>query len=312
MLELIAANWLAFLIALIIGVVTAYWVWARHRIEADVQPPKIAPSAPKSVSDLAKSMPAATEPVTLMKTAKAVPKAKVAAKAPVKAAPKVKVAAAPKVKAVAPPKTVAVAAPKAKAEPVKKAAAAKVAAPKAAAPKVKAAPVAKPKAAAPAKVKAAPVAKPKATPKPKAAPKIVIPDNLELLKGVGPKLNTLLKSLGVTSFEQVANWSAADVREIDSRLGTFAGRISRDNWVDQAKLLVAGDIKGNTAHWAAKSKKGDRLASVINADRIRKKAERNARFRLFCRPTRAALASRAACQSCARPYRRPESASHPR
>lgn len=231
MLDLIAANWLAFLIALIIGVVTAYWVWARHRIEAEVQPPKIAPSAPKSVSDLAKSMPAATEPVTLMKTAKAAPKAKVAAKAPAKAAPKA--AAAPKVK------VVAVAAPKVKATPVKK-----VAAPKSKVEAPKAAPVAKPKAVAPVKVKPTPTAKPKAAATPKAAPKIVIPDNLELLKGVGPKLNTLLKSLGVTSFEQVANWSAADVREIDSRLGTFAGRISRDNWVDQAKLLVTGDVKG--------------------------------------------------------------------
>ncbi len=231
MLDLIAANWLAFLIALIIGVVTAYWVWARHRIEAEVQPPKIAPSAPKSVSDLAKSMPAATEPVTLMKTAKAAPKAKVAAKAPAKAAPKA--AAAPKVKAVA------VAAPKVKATLVKK-----VVAPKGKVEAPKAAPVAKPKAVAPVKVKPTPAAKPKAAATPKAAPKIVIPDNLELLKGVGPKLNTLLKSLGVTSFEQVANWSAADVREIDSRLGTFAGRISRDNWVDQAKLLVTGDVKG--------------------------------------------------------------------
>ena len=234
MLELIAANWLAFLIALIIGVVTAYWVWARHRIETDIQAPKIAPSAPKSVSDLAKSMPAATEPVTLMKTVKPAAK-RVAAKAPAKAAPKAKAAAAPK------PKVVAVAAPKAKAAPVKKAAAPKA---KAEAPKVKPVPVAKPKAAAPVKAKAAPVVKPKATAKPKAAPKIVIPDNLELLKGVGPKLNTLLKSLGVTSFEQVANWSAADVRETDALLGTFAGRISRDNWVDQAKLLVAGDVKG--------------------------------------------------------------------
>ena len=251
MLELIAANWLAFLIAIIIGVVTAYWVWARPTIKADVQPPKIAPSAPKSVSDLAKSMPAATEPVTLMKTAKAAPKAKVASKAPAKAAPKAKAATAPKVKTAAPPKAVAVAAPKAKAVPVKKAAAPKVTAPKAKAETakvkvapVKAAPVAKPKAAAPVKAKATPAAKPKASAKPKAAPKVVIPDNLELLKGVGPKLNTLLKTLGVTSFEQVANWTAADVREIDSRLGTFAGRISRDNWVDQAKLLVAGDING--------------------------------------------------------------------
>ena len=65
-----------------------------------------------------------------------------------------------------------------------------------------------------------------------------------MLKGVGPKLNTLLKTLGITSFDQVANWTPADITEIDSKLGTFAGRIGRDNWVDQAKLLVNGDIAG--------------------------------------------------------------------
>jgi predicted flap endonuclease-1-like 5' DNA nuclease len=72
----------------------------------------------------------------------------------------------------------------------------------------------------------------------------VIPDNLELLKGVGPKVTAMLKDMGITSFEEVANWTPADVREIDSKLGAFAGRISRDNWVDQAKLLSAGDIAG--------------------------------------------------------------------
>lgn len=134
----------------------------------------------------------------------------------------------------------------------KKAAAPKAAAPKAARPKAVTAKAAAPKPKAEAKPKIA--ASPKAAPKPKvaakakaapkAAPKTVIPDNLELLKGVGPKLNTLLKSLGVTSFEQVANWSAPDITEIDAKLGTFAGRIGRDNWVDQAKLLVSGDIAG--------------------------------------------------------------------
>lgn len=253
MLELIAANWPVFLVAMLIGVATAWWVWARHHVAADVEAPTIAPSAPKAVADLAKEMPTATEPVALMDTAVAAPKAKVAATAK----PKTKAVAKPKADPV--PKAKPAAAPKANATPVKKAAAPKT---KAEAPKVKAA---APKAAAPAKAKSAAVvatpkaeAKPKAAPKakavtadkpkaaakPKAAPKPIIPDNLELLKGVGPKLNTLLKSLGVTSFEQVANWSAADIREIDSRLGNFAGRIGRDNWVDQAKLLVKGDVKG--------------------------------------------------------------------
>jgi predicted flap endonuclease-1-like 5' DNA nuclease len=61
---------------------------------------------------------------------------------------------------------------------------------------------------------------------------------------LGPKVNTLLKGLGVTSFAQVARWTDADVSEIDAKLGAFAGRITRDNWIDQAQLLSAGDIAG--------------------------------------------------------------------
>jgi predicted flap endonuclease-1-like 5' DNA nuclease len=54
----------------------------------------------------------------------------------------------------------------------------------------------------------------------------------------------MLKGLGVTSFAQVASWTAADVAEMDGKLGAFAGRITRDNWVDQAQLLSAGDVTG--------------------------------------------------------------------
>jgi predicted flap endonuclease-1-like 5' DNA nuclease len=255
MLELIGANWPVFLVALLIGIATAWWVWARYSLEADVETPKIAPSAPKVVADLAKEMPSATEPVALMDSAVMVPKTKAAPKPKAKAAPKPKADPVPKTKAA--PKVKVEAAPKAKTAAVKTAAAPKAktaaAKPKAAvaakaAANVKTPPAAKAKAEP--KVKTVKVeapkasTKPKAAAKPKAAPKPIIPDNLELLKGVGPKLNTLLKSLGITSFEQVANWSAADIADIDSRLGTFAGRIGRDNWVDQAKLLVAGDVKG--------------------------------------------------------------------
>nr|WP_315470180.1 hypothetical protein [uncultured Sphingorhabdus sp.] len=147
--------------------------------------------------------------------------------------------------------------------PVKTAATKKAAAPKAAAPKAAAKPVAQkakaekaPKAKAEkvkkAKAESAPKAKAekaKAQPAPKAkaakpAPVSSIPQNLELIKGLGPKVNTLLKGLGVTSFAQVASWTAADVSEIDAQLGAFAGRITRDNWIDQAQLLAAGDVTG--------------------------------------------------------------------
>lgn len=67
------------------------------------------------------------------------------------------------------------------------------------------------------------------------------PDNLLLLKGLGPKVNAILNDLGVTRFAQIAAWDDADISEIDPKLGTFAGRIVKENWVDQARLLAAGD-----------------------------------------------------------------------
>ena len=69
-------------------------------------------------------------------------------------------------------------------------------------------------------------------------------DNLTRIKGLGPKIATLLRSLGVTRFDQIAAWSEADVARIDSQLGTFQGRIARDNWIDQARYLSAGDVSG--------------------------------------------------------------------
>lgn len=96
-----------------------------------------------------------------------------------------------------------------------------------------------------------------ASPKPQAAAKVA-PDDLGLMKGVGPKLTMLLQSLGITKFEQVANWSAADIVEIDAKLGNFAGRIGRDNWVDQARLLGSGDIAGFEKKYGALGGEGQK------------------------------------------------------
>lgn len=68
-------------------------------------------------------------------------------------------------------------------------------------------------------------------------------DDLLLIKGVGPKLNALLISLGVHHFRQIAGWSEAEVAEVDARLGTFKGRITRDRWQDQARLLAEGKME---------------------------------------------------------------------
>ena len=74
-------------------------------------------------------------------------------------------------------------------------------------------------------------------------------DDLSQLKGVGPKLVALLHGMGITRFAQIAAWTEEDVASIDARLGSFKGRIKRDNWVEQAKFLASGDKAGFEAQF---------------------------------------------------------------
>lgn len=85
---------------------------------------------------------------------------------------------------------------------------------------------------------AAPVTEP--APVPVAAPAAGT-DDLSLIKGLGPKLRAQLGEMGITSFAQIAAWDEAEIDRIDAQLGRFQGRIRRDNWVEQAKLLSSGD-----------------------------------------------------------------------
>lgn len=66
-------------------------------------------------------------------------------------------------------------------------------------------------------------------------------DDLKQIKGVGPKLEQLLNSLGQFHFDQIAGWSASDVAWMDDNLQGFKGRVSRDGWVEQAKILATGE-----------------------------------------------------------------------
>ncbi|RWP22740.1 MAG: proton-conducting membrane transporter [Mesorhizobium sp.] len=64
--------------------------------------------------------------------------------------------------------------------------------------------------------------------------------NLRRLIGIGPANERLLHGLGVTTYAQIAAWTAADVKRIEETLN-FDGRIERERWIEQAKLLAAGD-----------------------------------------------------------------------
>jgi predicted flap endonuclease-1-like 5' DNA nuclease len=75
---------------------------------------------------------------------------------------------------------------------------------------------------------------------PKIAAAVGEPDDLKLIKGIGPKLEKLCNSLGVTRFDQIAKWTSADIAEVDPHLDNFTGRIQRDDWVGQAKILASG------------------------------------------------------------------------
>ena len=73
------------------------------------------------------------------------------------------------------------------------------------------------------------------------------PDDLLRIKGLGPKLAARLGELGVTRLDQIASWDEAEMARIDAQLGAFAGRPARDGWVEQARFLSAGDVKGYEA-----------------------------------------------------------------
>ena len=189
MITLITANWLLYLIALLIGVVTAFWIWAANGREA---------SARDNFTSADGLLEKAGEPVQPEE-----PRTEQAPPPVVKPEPKTPPAPAPVAVAPAP-------APKPRVKP---------AAPKEAAP-------------------------PAPAGKPAIPPAVGEPDNLRLIMGVGPKLNTLLISLGVTRFDQIANWKEAEITEVDKYLDTFSGRITRDAWIDQAKFLAKDDIAG--------------------------------------------------------------------
>ena len=66
------------------------------------------------------------------------------------------------------------------------------------------------------------------------------PDDLKIIKGIGPKLEEMLHGMGVFHFDQIAAWTAAEVAWVDDNLEGFKGRVSRDEWVAQARILAAG------------------------------------------------------------------------
>jgi predicted flap endonuclease-1-like 5' DNA nuclease len=78
-----------------------------------------------------------------------------------------------------------------------------------------------------------------ARPKGIAAPRAGSPDKLQRISGVGPKIELTLHRLGIFHFDQIAEWTPEQGQWVDDHL-KFKGRIARDEWIRQAKLLANG------------------------------------------------------------------------
>jgi len=89
-----------------------------------------------------------------------------------------------------------------------------------------------------------------ASPAAEAAPQAAVEDMrpedqpITLLKGLGPKLTNKLAEHGIATVGDMASLSEAQAQALDAQLGPFSGRMARDRWLEQARLLAAGDRKG--------------------------------------------------------------------
>jgi predicted flap endonuclease-1-like 5' DNA nuclease len=86
-----------------------------------------------------------------------------------------------------------------------------------------------------------PAASPPPTPAPTpppAPPRRVI-DDLKKISGIGRVNEAKLNGLGITSFAQIAAWTPQDEERFGELLA-FEGRIEREEWVRQAKILARG------------------------------------------------------------------------
>ncbi|SEK36255.1 NADH dehydrogenase subunit E [Roseovarius azorensis] len=90
-------------------------------------------------------------------------------------------------------------------------------------------------------------------PKVMKAPRKSGADDLKMIKGIGPKLEKLLHDMGVFHFDQIAKWTEQEVSWADQNLEGFKGRVSRDNWVEQAQLLA----EGKETEFSARARKGE-------------------------------------------------------
>ncbi len=64
-------------------------------------------------------------------------------------------------------------------------------------------------------------------------------DDLKRIRGIGVLIEKKLNAMGVRTYEQIANWTAGDISRVSETLD-FKGRIERESWIEQARILSSG------------------------------------------------------------------------
>jgi predicted flap endonuclease-1-like 5' DNA nuclease len=88
-----------------------------------------------------------------------------------------------------------------------------------------------------AELREARAAKPVAAPSVPPAVAAKTPQGLRRIRGIGPAFQRALENLGVTRVEQIAAWSPADITSFADKLKIRPDRVTKDDWVGQAKRL---------------------------------------------------------------------------
>jgi predicted flap endonuclease-1-like 5' DNA nuclease len=72
---------------------------------------------------------------------------------------------------------------------------------------------------------------------------VMVKDDLQVIKGIGPFIEEKLNALGITTYRQIANMTAKLEDQVNEAIEFFPGRVKRDQWVAQAKILLGEDAK---------------------------------------------------------------------
>jgi len=95
-------------------------------------------------------------------------------------------------------------------------------------------------------------------------------NNLQRISGIGPFIEEKLNALGIFTFNQISNLNPEMEDRVNDAIEFFPGRVRRDEWTKQAKVLAES---GGPDEEAENEDEKRRTADILRKSQERKKAE---------------------------------------